>query len=135
MLTRDHTALPATHTFIHKCNEPYLSLLPSRRVGAYRLWLVLIFRPVKGTRLSWAGWLGETLRWFIRRRRSPIPVLTGPTWSNFVDTPNDVTAIRHAKPLFYRSLRHCRAGDFTFVFGDGSALWRYDMPFVHALSR
>jgi len=24
MLTRDHTVLPATHTFIHKQNEPYL---------------------------------------------------------------------------------------------------------------
>jgi len=29
MLTRDHTVLPATHTFIHKWNEPYLTLLPS----------------------------------------------------------------------------------------------------------
>jgi len=28
MLTRDHTVLPAVHTFIHKWNEPYLPLLP-----------------------------------------------------------------------------------------------------------
>jgi len=27
----DRTVLPATHTFIHKWNEPYLPLLPSRR--------------------------------------------------------------------------------------------------------
>ena len=26
VLTRDHTVLPATHTFIHKWNEPYLPL-------------------------------------------------------------------------------------------------------------
>ena len=30
VLTRDHTVLPATHTFIHKWNEPYLPLTPSR---------------------------------------------------------------------------------------------------------
>jgi len=29
VLRRDHTVLPATHTFIHKWNEPYLPLLPS----------------------------------------------------------------------------------------------------------
>ena len=28
VLTRDHTVLPATHTFIHKWNEPYLPLTP-----------------------------------------------------------------------------------------------------------
>ena len=33
VLTRDHTALPATHTFIHKWNEPYLLLTPSRRAS------------------------------------------------------------------------------------------------------
>jgi len=45
---RDHTVLPATHTFIHKWNEPYLPLLPSRRASQ-----VLIFRPAEGRRLSW----------------------------------------------------------------------------------
>ena len=30
------------------------------------LWPVLIFRPAEGRRLSWPGWLGETLRWFGR---------------------------------------------------------------------
>jgi len=42
------------------------------------LWLVLISRPAEGRRMSWPGWLGEILRWFARRRRSPIPVLTAP---------------------------------------------------------
>jgi len=28
MLTRDHTVLPAIHTFIHKWNEPYLAFPP-----------------------------------------------------------------------------------------------------------
>jgi len=35
LLTRDHTVLPATHKFIHKRNEPYLPLLPSRRASRH----------------------------------------------------------------------------------------------------
>jgi len=70
-------SLPATHTFIRKWNEPYLPLLPSRRVSPH-FWLVLISRPAEGRRLSLPVWLAEILRWFSRRRRSPIPVLTGP---------------------------------------------------------
>ena len=38
MLTRDHTVLPATHTLIHKWNEPYLPLLPSRRASPHFGW-------------------------------------------------------------------------------------------------
>jgi len=38
----------------------------------------LISRTAEIRRLSWPGWLGEMLRWFVRRTRSPIPVLTGP---------------------------------------------------------
>ena len=37
------------------------------------VWLVLISRPAEGRRLSWPRWLGEILRWFIHRRRSPNP--------------------------------------------------------------
>jgi len=33
VLTRDHTVLPATHTFIHEWNVPYLPLLPSHRAS------------------------------------------------------------------------------------------------------
>ena len=65
MLTRDHTVLPATHTFTHKCNEPYL-LLTARLQSVAALWLVLISRPAEGRRLSWHGWFGEILRWFAR---------------------------------------------------------------------
>jgi len=32
--TRDHTALLATHTFIHMWYEPYLPVLPRRRASA-----------------------------------------------------------------------------------------------------
>ena len=32
---------------------------------------------------GWVGWLGEILRWFVCRRRSPIPVLTGPDVEQF----------------------------------------------------
>jgi len=35
---RDHTVLPATHTFIHKWNEPYVPLLPTRRASPHFGW-------------------------------------------------------------------------------------------------
>jgi len=38
VITRDHTVLCATHTFIHKWNEPYLPLLPSRRASLHFGW-------------------------------------------------------------------------------------------------
>jgi len=101
VLTRDHTVLPATHTFIHKWNEPYLPLLPSRRASPH-FWLVLIFRPAEGRRLSCPGWLGEILRWFDRRRRSPIPV-PGPTQSIFDDMPSviNTTPRRHILTIHF----------------------------------
>jgi len=76
VLTRDHTALPAAHTFIDKWNEPYLSLrqlTQPQPQSVAPLWLVLIWRPAEGRSLSWRGWLGEIglLRWFAARRRSP----------------------------------------------------------------
>ena len=64
-------------TFIHKWNEPCLSLLPSCTASPH-FWLVLISHPTGGRRLSWPGWLGEILMWFAWRRWSPISVLTGP---------------------------------------------------------
>jgi len=63
MLTRNQTVLPATHTFIHKLNKPYLPLTPSRR--ELPQWLVLISCPTEGRRLSWPKLLGEILRWFV----------------------------------------------------------------------
>ena len=62
----DHTVLPATYTFIHKWNEPYLPLLPP-------LLLVLIFRLTEGRRLSWPEWLVTNRGGLPARRRSPIP--------------------------------------------------------------
>ena len=33
VLTRNHTVLPATHTSIHECNEPFC--IPSRRASPH----------------------------------------------------------------------------------------------------
>jgi len=51
VLMRDHTVLPATHTFIHKWNEPYLPLLPSYRTSPQLAGTH--FPPTEGRRLSW----------------------------------------------------------------------------------
>jgi len=64
--------LPPTRLSTSGLNYTCLYSLQPQSISA--LWLVLTFRPAEG-RLSWPGWLGEILRWFIRRRRSPIPVL------------------------------------------------------------
>ena len=58
---------PATHTCIHKWNEPYLPLTASRKIVA-ALWLVLISRPAGGRRLSWPGRLGLGIHIPIRLR-------------------------------------------------------------------
>ena len=51
VLTRDHTVLLATHTFIHKWKQPHLPLtLQPQSVAA--LCLVLISRPAEGRKLS-----------------------------------------------------------------------------------
>jgi len=72
VLTRDHTVLPATYTFIHKWNEPYLPLTPCCTGSPH--WLVLISRPADDRMLSWPGCLGELLRWLTARRRWSIHV-------------------------------------------------------------
>jgi len=38
VLTRDHTVLPAIHTFIRKWNEPHVPLFPSRRASPHFGW-------------------------------------------------------------------------------------------------
>jgi len=70
VLTRDHTVLPATHTFIHEWNEP-LYLLPA----AEHHRTVLISRPTEGRRLSWRRWLVTYRDSMPARRWSPIWVL------------------------------------------------------------
>ena len=87
------------------------------------LWLVLISSPAKDRRLSWPGWLGEMLRWFACRRWSPIAVLTGPTYSNFDDTPNTVTTTPccHQKETNgWYSLAGVSALSFSAATGNGT---------------
>ena len=52
MLTRDNTVLPATHTFIHNSDKPYLPLLPSHRASPHFGWYSF---PVP---LRVGGWVG-----------------------------------------------------------------------------
>jgi len=51
MLTSDELVLPAILTFIHKLDEPYLPLLPSRRVSPH-FCLVLVSLAFEDRRLS-----------------------------------------------------------------------------------
>ena len=52
MSKKDHTVLPATHTFIFQWNEPYLPLLPSRRASSH-------FRRDSFSAPLWIeGWVG-----------------------------------------------------------------------------
>ena len=60
MLTRDHTVLSATHTFIHKWSEPYLPFLPAAE--RYRTLAGTHFRPAEGRKLSWLGRLSKIPR-------------------------------------------------------------------------
>ena len=61
VLTRDHTALPTIHTFIHEWNKPYLLLLPSRR------WLSSLVVTALDLRLDGRGFnfrpRRQTLEW------------------------------------------------------------------------
>jgi len=61
VLTRDHTVLSATHTFIHKWNEPCLPLLPSNRASSHFGGYSFPFLA-EDRRLSWPGWLGGILK-------------------------------------------------------------------------
>jgi len=50
MLMKDHVVLPAIHSFIDIWNEPVLASHRTSLQSA--LWLVLVFRPAEGRRLS-----------------------------------------------------------------------------------
>jgi len=67
-----HTVLLATHTFIHKWNEPYLSLTPSHRVLPHFGWYSLSILLRAG---GWVGLGGLVKYWgsLPAQRRSPIP--------------------------------------------------------------
>jgi len=84
------------------------------------LCLVLISRPAEGRRLSSPGWLGEILRWFVRRRRSPIPVLTGP----------DVEQLR-----WYAQRRYCYATPSTSMLVETSTISTWQTFYSGLLSR
>jgi len=58
VLTRDHTVLPLTHTFIHKWDEACLPSIPSHTASPH-FWTEVISRPAEGRRLNWTGRLVE----------------------------------------------------------------------------
>jgi len=67
----DHTVLPANYTMPAFTSQP-------QNITA--LWLVLIYRPTEGRKLSWPGWLVTQKSAASESRtqtRSPIPVQTG----------------------------------------------------------
>jgi len=66
------------HPHVYPQAEWTIPACTPQRQSVTALWLVLNSCPAEDRRLSWPGWLSEILRWFIRRRQSPIPVLTGP---------------------------------------------------------
>jgi len=56
-VNKGHTVLPATHTFIHKWNEPQLPLLPSHTVSLHFGWYSLsILLRIEGW-VGLSGWL------------------------------------------------------------------------------
>ena len=68
----DHTVSPANYTMPAFTPQPQ---------SITALWLVLIYRPTEGRRLSRPGWLvtyrNSAAAESRTRTRSPIPVLTG----------------------------------------------------------
>ena len=73
VLTRNHTVVPATHTFIHKWNEPCLPLTLSHRMLPHFGWYSF---PVPLRVWGWAS-LGSLVKYWgglSAGRRSPIPV-------------------------------------------------------------
>jgi len=74
-LKRSGMARVATHTFIHKWNEPHLPVLRSRRASPH------YGRYSFSVPLKVEGWVGQTAgykpRWFTRPQTVTITVLTG----------------------------------------------------------
>ena len=64
VLTRNHTVLaadPPTRLSTYGISHPAFTRQPQIIIA---LWPILISRHGEGRRLSYSGWLGETLRWF-----------------------------------------------------------------------
>jgi len=51
-VNKGHTVIPATHMFIHKCNEPYIPAFTPQPQSITALWLVLISHCAEGRRLK-----------------------------------------------------------------------------------
>jgi len=71
VLARNHTVLPATHTFIHKWNEPCLPLLPSHRASPHFGWYSF---PIL---LRVGGWVGLFVTSFIMQHTCDVYILHG----------------------------------------------------------
>ena len=112
VLTRDHTVLPATDTFIHKWNEPYLPLLPSAE--RHRT----MARSAEGRRLSWPGSLCEIPRWFVRPKTVTHPSTSrGGRQSNSRPSSSKSNAIT-ARPPNHRY--YCKCVRCVNAFGSAS---------------
>ena len=56
------------HSYSYEMSHPAFTQSPPERIDA--LWPVLISRPAEDRRLSWPGWLGEILRWWLARPKT-----------------------------------------------------------------
>jgi len=101
--------LPATHTFIHKWNEPHLPTPQPQSITA--LWPVLIFHPSEGRRLSWLIWVaGYKPRWFIRPQ-----TVTHPSTNRRVTSLIETNSI----PLSQAATHGVRFMSTRWFLGDG----------------
>jgi len=88
VLTRDHTVLPVTHTFIH-FTEWAIPAFATEPQSVTALWPVLIFCPAQYRSLSWPEWLLVTNRWFTRPQTSvthPSTNQTGRRVTSLIET-------------------------------------------------
>ena len=71
----DHAVLPATHTFIHNRNKPYLPLTPAAE--RHRTLAGAHFPSTEGIGY-WVGlgWLGKILQWFARPKTVTHPSIS-----------------------------------------------------------
>jgi len=70
----DHAVLPATHVY-RQVQSAILAFTPQPH-SITTLWMVLISCAAEGSKLSWPGWLGKILRWFIRMKTVTHPIIS-----------------------------------------------------------
>jgi len=66
------------HPYVYPQVESTIPAFAPQLQSVAALWLVLIFRPAEGRRLSWPEWLVTNRGGLLAHRWSPIPVLPGP---------------------------------------------------------